>query len=445
MACNNLAIDSLQGWRRTHFSNMINPDLNGKEVTVFCWVEDVRDLGKIVFLTLRDKEGLLQITVHRKNAEEHILKEIDCIGKQYVIGIKGLVKANEKAPKGFEIIPSQIKIFGIAKPPLPLDPRGRIPADMKVRFDARILDLRRTVCRAIFKIRHVALKEIRNFLYERGYLEINTPKIIATATEGGATLFPVEYFGNKAFLAQSPQLYKEQLTSVFEKVFEIGTYFRAEEFHTRRHLNEYTSIDIEEAFVTQEDIMNTLEQMIKFVLEKISIECEEELKILKKKIFIPKVSFKRISYDEIIKTLKENKVAVEWGEDIPTQGEKKIGELYKKEFFFIVDWPTAIKPFYIMPKKENENYCHSFDLMYEGLELASGGTRIHDYDLLVKRLKEQGLNPENFAPHLNTFKWGMPPHAGAGLGLERFLMVITGAKNIRECILFPRDKERLYP
>ncbi|MEM3506623.1 MAG: aspartate--tRNA(Asn) ligase [Candidatus Bathyarchaeia archaeon] len=440
-----MVIEYFQGLRRTHYSNMISPDLNGKEVTVFGWVEDIRDLGKIVFLTLRDKEGLLQITVHRKDVEEHVLKGIDHLGKQYVIGVKGLVKANEEAPKGFEIIPSRIEILGVAKHPLPLDPRGRIPADMKVRFDARILDLRRTICRAIFKIRHIVLKEIRSFLYDKGYLEVNTPKIIATATEGGATLFPVEYFGKKAFLAQSPQLYKEQLISVFEKVFEVGTYFRAEEFHTRRHLNEYTSIDIEEAFVTQEDIMDTLEQMIKFVLERVCTECKEELKILKREIIIPKVPFKRISYDEIIKTLKKHKVPVEWGEDIPTQGEKKIGELYKGEFFFIVNWPTAIKPFYIMPKKESENYCYAFDLMYEGLELASGGTRIHDHDLLVKRLKEQELNPENFAYHLNTFKWGMPPHAGAGLGLERLLMVISGAKNIRECVLFPRDKERLYP
>jgi len=424
---------------------MINPNLNGKEVIVFGWVEDIRDLGKIKFLTLRDKEGLLQITIHKENVESSVLEKIEHIGKQCVIGVKGIVKANVKAPKGFEIIPSQIKILGIATHPLPLDPRGRVPAEMKVRFDARILDLRRPTCKAIFKIRHIALKGIREFLYEKGYLEINTPKIIATATEGGAALFPIEYFGNKAFLAQSPQLYKEQLTSVFEKVFEIGTYFRAEEFHTRRHLNEYTSIDIEEAFVTQEDIMNTLEQMIKFVLEKIKFECEKELKILKKEIVIPKIPFKRITYDEIIKVLKEHKVIVNWGEDIPTQGEKKIGELYKKEWFFIIDWPTSIKPFYIMPKEDNENYCHSFDLMYEGLELASGGTRIHDYELLVKRLKEQGLNPENFTYHLNTFKWGMPPHAGAGLGLERLLMAITGVENIRECILFPRDKERLYP
>lgn len=424
---------------------MIGPNLNGKEVTIFGWIEDIRDLGKILFLTLRDNEGLLQITVHREDAEEGVLKKIGRIGKQYAVGVKGLVKANDKAPRGFEIVPSQIKILGIAEHPLPLDPRGRVPADMKVRFDARILDLRRTSCRAIFKIRHVILREIKNFLYERGYLEINTPKIIATATEGGATLFPVEYFGDKAFLAQSPQLYKEQLTGVFEKVFEVGIYFRAEEFHTRRHLNEYTSLDIEEAFVTQEDVMSTLEQMIKFVFEKTNFECKEELKALKRKIIIPKIPFKRISYDEIIKVLKESEIIVEWGEDIPTQGEKRLEELYKNELFFIVDWPTTIKPFYILPKKDDENYCHSFDLMYGGLELASGGTRIHDHDLLVKRLKEQGLNPENFGYHLNTFKWGMPPHAGAGLGLERLLMAITGVKNIRECVLFPRDKERLYP
>ena len=305
-----MSVDSLGDWRRSHYSNMIDPSLDGEKVAVFGWVEDVRDLGGITFITLRDREGLLQITVLRKKMSEKILEKISKIGRQFAIGVKGTVRSHKEAPRGVEVIPEDIKILATATHPLPLDPTGRVPADIDVRLDARVLDLRRPECRAIFKIRHEALKEIRRFFIENGFIEVHTPKIIAAAAEGGAALFPVDYFEQKAFLAQSPELYKEQLTTVFEKVFEIGTYFRAEESHTRRHLNEFISVDIEEAFATVDDVMNVQEKLTRSIVSHVVKACQNELDILGVSLETPSQPFKRYTYSEIIEELRKRNIEV---------------------------------------------------------------------------------------------------------------------------------------
>jgi len=440
-----MSVDSLEDWRRTHYSNMIGPILDGKKVTVFGWVEDVRDLGGITFITLRDREGLLQITVPRKEISEKILEKISKIGRQFAIGVKGAVRSHREAPRGVEVIPEDVKILATATHPLPLDPTGRVPADIDVRLDARVLDLRRPECRAIFKIRHEALKEIRRFFIENGFIEVHTPKIIAAAAEGGAALFPVDYFEQKAFLAQSPELYKEQLTTVFEKVFEIGTYFRAEESHTRRHLNEFVSIDIEEAFATVDDVMNVQEELTRSIVSHVVKACRNELEILDVSLKTPSQRFKRYTYSEIIEELRKRNVEVEWGEDIPTPAYRELGELHKQEYYFIVDWPSRVRPFYIKPRENRPELCYAFDFMYEWIEITSGGSRVDSKDVFVSRLKEQNLDPEAFDFYLKIFDYGMPPHAGFGMGLERILMALVGKENIREVILFPRDRFRLTP
>jgi len=306
------------------------------------------------------------------------------------------------------------------------------------------LDLRRPTTFAIFKIRHVVLQSIRKFFVKNGFIEVNTPKIIATATEGGTELFPVSYFERVAYLAQSPQLYKEELTAAFEKVFEIGPVFRAEEHRTTRHLAELIMVDMEEAFATADDVMKTLEELIICVLREVKEKCTAELETLNRKLEIPKTPFPRYTYDEILKVLEKENMPIPWGEDLPTPAVRKLGEKFKGPYF-IVDWPTESKPFYIKPKDNNPKFCEAFDLMWSWLELASGGTRIHNKELLIERLRSQGLNPESFKYHLQTFDWGMPPHAGFGLGLARLLMIICGVNNIRECVLFPRDVDRLVP
>ena len=436
--------DQLGDWRRTHYSDNIKPELDGREVIVLGWVRDIRDLGGIRFVVLQDKEGIVQVTIPRDEVDEAVMKKADSLQRQYSIGVKGTVKKMEKAPGGAEIIPSEIRILGIARHPLPLDITGRTPAEIDVRLDARVLDLRRDENQAIFRIQHVALEAIRNFLSRSDFTEVHTPKIIATATEGGAALFPVAYFEREAFLAQSPQLYKEELIMDFEKVFEIGAFFRAEESHTRRHLSEFVSIDIEQAFATAEDVMMILEELMRHTCKVVKEGCQKELKILKRRIDVPKTPFKRFTYDEILEELRKRNLEIPWGEDVPTAAFRTLGELHPY-FYFITDWPTKSKPFYIKPRDDNPDLCEAFDLMWRWIELASGGTRVHSKDLLVKRMKEQGLRPESFKHHLQAFDYGMPPHAGWATGLERLIMMLTGKRNIREVVLFPRDRFRLTP
>jgi len=439
-----LEVDQLRDWRRTHYSDNIKPELDGREVIVLGWVRDIRDLGGIRFVVLQDREGIVQITIPRDEVDEVVMKKADSLQRQYSIGVKGTVKKMEKAPGGAEIIPSEIRILGIARHPLPLDITGRTPAEIDVRLDARVLDLRRDENQAIFRIQHVALEVVRNFFCRHGFTEVHTPRIIATATEGGAALFPVAYFEREAFLAQSPQLYKEELIMDFEKVFEIGAFFRAEESHTRRHLSEFVSIDIEQAFATAEDVMMILEELMQHTCQVVKEGCKRELKILRRRVDVPKTPFKRFTYDEILEELRKRGVEIPWGEDIPTEAFRILGKLYPY-FYFITDWPTKSKPFYIKPRDDNPDLCEAFDLMWRWIELASGGTRVHSKDLLVKRMMEQGLRPESFKHHLQVFDYGMPPHAGWATGLERLMMVLTGKRNIREVVLFPRDRFRLTP
>ena len=439
-----MKLDELGDWRRTHYSSEVLPELDGEEVTIFGWVKEIRDLGGIKFLILQDREGTVQITVHKKKTPKDILEKIELLQTQFSIGVKGIVKRTELTPRKVEVIPKEIKVLGFAKHPLPLDITGKTPAQLDVRLNARILDLCKEENRAIFKIAHTALNSIRKFLSNEGFIEVNTPKIIASATEGGAALFPVEYFEKEAYLAQSPQLYKEQLTICFERVFEIGHFFRAEESHTRRHLSEFISVDIEMAFANAEDVMQVLEQLIHHVCKKIKEKCQRELEILGYNFEVPELPFKRLTYDEVLEELKQYGFEIPWGEDIPTPAFRKLGELHPY-FYFITDWPTESKPFYIQPKKDNPKLSESFDLMWKWIELASGGTRVHSKELLIKRLKEQGLNPESFKYHLKTFDYGMPPHAGWAVGFERLIMMLTGKQNIREVVLFPRDRFRLLP
>jgi len=439
-----MKIDELSDWRRTHLSSDIKPGLAGKEAILMGYVTDARDLGGIKFFVLRDIGGTIQITAPKKKVDKKILSKMDSLSKESAVAVRGKITAAKQAPRGVEVVPSEIRVLNPATTPLPLDPTGRIKADLDTRLDARLLDLRRPKPAAIFKIRRRALQAARDFLISKGFMEVNTPKIVASATESGAALFPISYFEREAFLSQSPQLYKEVLTGCFDKVFEIGPIFRAEEHDTTRHLNEVTSIDIEVAFVTEKDTMQILEELIVKVFQHVKHECAEEFKVLEHEPKIPKTPFPRIAYDEAIKRLDKAGVKVPWGQDFPTSAERKLGELVGGAYF-VTDWPTTTKPFYIMPHKKNPKLCRAFDLMHENIELASGGMRIHQEKLLEKQLKQGGLSTERFESHLKNYRFGLPPHSGFGLGLDRLVMVLAGLKNIREAVLFPRDRRRLTP
>jgi nondiscriminating aspartyl-tRNA synthetase len=439
-----MKVDKMGNWRRTHYSADIGPKLDGQEVVVFGWIHEIRDLGGLRFLILQDKTGKLQITIHRHKVPAEVVEKAESLQKQYSIGVKGTVKKMDKAPRGAEIIPKEMRIFSVSQQPLPLDITGRTKAEIDVRLDARVLDLRREESQAIFRVQHVALEATRSFLSKEGFMEVFTPRIIVSATEGGSALFPVAYFTREAFLAQSPQLYKEQLILDFEKVFEVGPFFRAEESHTRRHLSEFISVDIEQAFATAEDVMKVLEELIHSICKAVDENCERELKLLNHKVMVPKVPFPRLTYSKVLEELEEQKLHINWREDIPTTAYRVLGKLHPS-YYFITDWPTKTKAFYIQPQDDNPELSEGFDLMWRWVELSSGGTRIHCKELLMERLAEQGLSKESFKTHLQAFDYGMPPHAGWGLGLARLVMVLTGIKNIREAVLFPRDQYRLTP
>jgi nondiscriminating aspartyl-tRNA synthetase len=437
-------LDSIGDWIRTHYSCQVTPDVDGKEVTLFGWVQDIRDLGGIRFIILQDREGTIQLTIPKKRIAPEVLEKSDLLQKRFSFGVKGNVKKTNMTPRGIEVIPTAIKIFNLATAQLPIDITGKTPALIESRLDARPLDLCQEHSLATFKVQHTALEAIRSFLFEKKFLEIHTPRIIASATEGGAELFSVDYFGQKAYLAQSPQLYKEELTLGFEKVFEVGPFFRAEESHTRRHLSEFTSVDIEAAFMNATDVMGLLEQVIHHACTVVKEKCANELSVLGYKFEVPEIPFKHLTYDQVLEDLKAQDVTIPWGEDIPTEAFRVLGKLYPF-FYFITDWPTHAKAFYIKPREDNPEICEGFDLMWRYIELVSGGTRIAQKDQLIQRLQEKGLNPESFKCHLQAYDYGMPPHAGWGLGLERLTMILTGNKNIREVTLYPRDRVRLTP
>ena len=438
-----MKLDSIGDWRRTHYSVDVKPDMDGEEITLFGWVQETRDLGGIRFIILQDREGTIQVTVLRKKVSSEVLSKSDALQKRFSIGVKGTVKRTQMTPRGVEVLPKEIRIFNTAEQ-LPIDIGGKTPANLEACLDARALDLCQEKNVAVFKIQHIAVEAIRSFLFERGFLEVHTPRIIASATEGGAALFSVDFFDRKAFLAQSPQLYKEELVMSLEKVFEIGPFFRAEMSHTRRHLSEFVSIDIEEAFADAEDVMKILEQLMQYTCRSVVEKCQKELATLKYNLKVPEVPFKRITYSQILEELKREGLDVKWGEDIPTPAFRTVGKLHP-DFYFIIDWPTEAKAFYIKPRDDKPEISEGFDLMWRWIELVSGGTRIASKELLIKRLREKGLNPESFKHHLQAFDYGMPPHAGWAIGLERFTMVLTGKKNIRETTLYPRDKFRLTP
>lgn len=439
-----MSLDAIGDWRRSHYSIDIKPETDGSEVTLFGWVQEIRDLGALRFVILQDREGTIQVTVLRKKVSSEVLSKADALQKRFSIGVKGTVKKTNMTPRGVEVLPNEIRIFSTAASELPIDISGKTPANLEARLDARALDLCSEENLVVFKVQHTAVEAIRDFLFERGFLEVHTPRMIASATEGGAELFAVNYFGRKAFLAQSPQLYKEQLVMSLEKVFEIGPFFRAEESHTRRHLSEFVSIDIEQAFANAEDVMRLLEQLIQYVCKNVNEKCERELVTLKHSVKVPEVPFKRLSYERILGDLKKEGVEVPWGEDIPMPAFRTLGKLHPY-FYYITDWPTHAKAFYIKPRDDNPETSEGFDLMWRFMELVSGGTRIASKELLVKRLEEKGLRPESFKYHLQAFDYGMPPHAGWAIGLERLTMMLTGKKNIREVTLYPRDKFRLTP
>ncbi len=426
------------------YLNEVTPET--ETAKVIGWVHEIRDLGGLSFYILRDRTGFLQATIVKKKAPESVLNAVKDVSRESVVMVSGLVKPTEKAPGGREIIPEEFEILSRAETPLPLDVSEKVLAEVDTRIDNRYLDARRPRINSVFSIRSNVTEAIYNYLFKEGFINITTSKVVAAATEGGTELFPIAYFEKEAFLNQSPQLYKQMMMAAgFEKVFEIGPIFRAEEHNTTRHLNEATSIDIEVSFADHNDVMDILEKVIVSAYSAVEKNCQNEIDILGIEFEVPKTPFPKITYTEAIDIASVSiEEEISYGDDLSTAAERAIGD-EMGEHYFITDWPTAIKPYYAMPYENEPEICKAFDLMHPKMELSSGAQRIHQHDLLIEQIRQKGLSPESFEFYLKPFRYGMPPHAGWGLGMERLIMTMLELPNIREAVLFPRDRHRLTP
>jgi aspartyl/asparaginyl-tRNA synthetase len=523
---------------------------NGERATVAGWVTRTRILSSISFIILRDMTGDIQVTVK----DDGLREVVAGLGREDVISVTGEAASSEIAHAGFEFFPESIDVLNKAEQPLPFDLFGMVKAELDTRLDYRFMDFRTPRTSAIFRIQNELLIAFRRFLTDRGYLEIQPPGIIASASEGGADLFSLPYFEKEAFLAQSPQLYKQMCAISFEKVYTVVPVWRAEKFNTPTHINEVRQMDIEQAFADDETVMEVLEQCLAYMLGAVKERCPKELEVLDRQISVPELPLRRLTYTEAIDMLQGAGEEIVWGEDFSKAQERRLAELVGNEAFYIKDWPSVQKAFYAMPytyldilpsdlrntisnnvknylynykirnltnyiikntiniiiesllykdwsQLNNENklilmnkinnllykhnnsgllvqnieilskdiieiydnfilnlnastqnkikfiteIVHAFDLLYGGVEICSGTQRIHLPDLLREQLRKKGLDPADFAYYIESFSYGAPPHAGWSIGLERLTMTVTGMSNIRECTMFPRDRDRLVP
>ena len=424
---------------RTHLIEDLNSSMEGQDVLFGGWVVDLRKLGKMAFLTVRDVTRMCQVIV-----KGDAMSLLEGLNRQSVVRILGKVQASKAKDFDFEVSAIELQVLAKAEYPLPIDPIGRLESDIDNRLNSRALDMRNQKTASIFKLRSQVLASIRETLIKRKFIEINTPKIIGSASEGGADLFSLDYFGKQAYLAQSPQLYKEQMTIGLERVFEISSFYRAEKSHTGRHLSEFTSVDIEAAMMDYTDVMDVLESIVVDVFKNTAENSKTEQQEIGHEIKIPDSPFERVSYTQALEELGNLDIKLEFGEDLQDSHLRSLGDKHPG-FFFLTDWPMKLKPFYIHEKDDDPTLSRSFDLQYGYLELSSGGRRLHDPEQLKSRLKEQNLDPASFEEHLKTFGWGMPPHSGWGMGLDRLMTVLIGIDNVREVTLYPRDPDRLKP
>jgi len=421
----------------------------GKEVSVAGWVEDVRNLGGIAFVILRQREGTLQLAV-RKKENPAVFEVVAGLTRESVIAAKGTLKVNPQSRNGWEVFPSHVDVLSPAQTPLPLGVVDKVGADMDTRLDNRVLDLRKPERRAVFHVRDLMQRGIREHLHREGFVEVTTPKLAGAGAEGGASLFRTDYFGKVAFLSQSPQLYKQMLMATgLDRVFELSPAFRAEPSDTVRHVTEFLSFDAEVAHIQhQEDFLAILEACVAHAIAYVREHGKPYLEALAVDPKVPALPLPRVTYAEAIGIVAAEGKVLRDGDDLDTEAEKVLGRAMAAkghDLYFIVEYPSAIKPFYVMAKADDPDVSYSFDLELKGDEMASGGQREHRYDVLVRKMRDKGLNPESFEFYLKAFRYGMPPHGGWGLGIDRLVQKVLDLPNIREAILFPRDRIRLVP
>lgn len=431
----------------TEISDLLTGDYEGRNISMNGAVHTIRDMGDVAFIVLRKREGLVQ-TVFETGAVDRELKEIK---EGSAVEVTGTVCKEDRAPNGFEIRLKKIKILSEPKEPMPI-PIGKwkLNTSLETKLGLRPIALRNIRERTRFKIQEAVVRGFRDYLFTQGFTEIHTPKIGAKGAEGGANIFKLDYFHRPAVLEQSPQFYKQMMVGVFDRVFETAPVFRAEKHNTKRHLNEYTSLDFEMGYIDSfQDIMEMETGFLQYTMELLQKEYARELSILDVKL--PKTDqIPQVRFDEAKRLVSEKyDRRIRNPYDLEPEEEMLIGRYFKEEydadFVFVTHYPSKKRPFYAMDDPKDPTYTLSFDLLFGGLEITTGGQRIHDLDVLEEKIKARGMTEEGMEHYLMIFRHGMPPHGGLGIGLERLTMKLLGEENVRETTLFPRDMSRLEP
>ncbi len=419
----------------------------GQEVVLGGWIHSIRKQGKIVFLLLRDRTGIVQIA-----AESETVKPF-ALHNETVVYAQGTVVEDNRAAGGIEVRLASLEVVSAPEKPLPIlvnDKADHQKLEMETLLNNRVLSLRNPKRNGIFRLQADIIDCFRSFMRDEGFTEVTTPKIIATGTEGGTQLFTVDYFDKLAYLAQSPQFYKQMLVGAgYERVFEIGHVYRAEEHNTSRHLNEYVSLDYEMGFIENEhDVMDMEERFIKVLFSRIDGELSHLLQMYGQTLPVPE-KIPRIPVREACSILENEYGKKTKGFDLDPEGEKLIcdwaQEVHGSDLLFLTEYPCSKRPVYTMPMDDNPDFTRSFDLLFRGLEITTGGQRIHGHKMLLDAFNRRGLDASQFEYYTDTFAYGVPPHGGLAIGLERITAQILGLANIRESSIFPRDRGRIVP
>jgi len=421
-------------------------------VTLNGWVHDLRDMGGLKFLLLRDSTGIIQVTIIKKDVSEELLSIFKGLTPESVITVSGHIQKNEKVNAGIEIIPKSIFIHAKSKPELPISVTEKtITTGLSKRLDWRSLDLRKLKHQAIFRVQSALLEGMSKYLLGDGYSQVFTPCILGVASESGSEVFPLIYFDKEAFLRQDPQLHRQlTIAGGITKIFDVGPAWRAELSHTNKHLCEHRVCAVETAFIKDEfDVMRLEEQVIISALKNVVEKCAKDLELLEITVTIPKAPFPVVQFPEVYEIVRKRGKKIIDGEDLDSEADKLVWEHVKEtfatEFYFINRFPSKIKPFYVMKNDTTPQWARSVDLNFKGLELSSGGQREHRYEQLMARVKEKNMTEAEVEWFTKFFQYGVPPHGGFAIGIERLTMSLLNIENVRDCVLFPRDPERLVP
>ena len=439
-------MEFMAGTRRseTTIAERIGVGRNNQAVTLNGMVHSLRSMGALTFLTLRTRQGVVQCVCPREAG-------LDGVTDECAVRVSGTVREEPRAPGGFELSGAQVEVLSRPAAPLPVPiSKRRLALNLDTELGLRPVVLRSVRARSVFRIQDAVGRAFREYMHREGFTEIHTPKIVHAGAEGGSNIFRLDYFGKKAFLAQSPQFYKQTMVGAFERVFEVAPVFRAEKHATPRHLNEYTSLDFEMGFIDGfTDVMEMETGFLQHMVRLLAAEYAEDLARLGAELplveRIPAVRFdeaKRLAAEAYGYRIRDPY-------DLEPEEELHISQYAKEQwgsdFVFVTHYPSKKRPFYAMDDPADPRYTLSFDLLFRGMEVTTGGQRIHDYDQQVRKMLDRGMHPEEFASYLMIHRHGMPPHGGLGIGLERLTMKLCGLDNVRRACLFPRDLNRLEP